>query len=157
MKTRPLILRLAALAIAHATRSNPRREYEIEAPWHSPNAPRTLTVWRDGTLLWTWTVDQDDRILAPEPFVGLESKRTLAHGERLGLDRDTLEAIFVTRRAVFISMSRKFDMDLFPTAAATGHPLNVCYAYHPLRGEHALRRRGSTRDFTHAREALLAK
>ena len=146
---------LASLAIAYAARGIARRDYEIEAPWYRLDRPRAITLYRDNKPLWTWSLDSDDRLVGDGPFAGLLAKDLLKAGENVGADLDTLEALFVTRRAVLISQSRRFDLDRFANAAAVGQSIGACYAYRPERAEHALRRVGSTADFTDRRDALL--
>ena len=147
---------LAALAVSHAARGIAAREYCIEAPWYVLDAPCTITLHRDGELMWTWTL-QWDRILAPQPFATVGVRPLLRWGEQNLHDPDAIEALFVMRRAVLISGSRLMDLDVPPTPAATGHGVGACYVHHPDRMMVARRNMASTRDFTHAPAALLSE
>jgi hypothetical protein len=146
---------LAALAVSHAARGIPMREYRVEAPWYLLDATRTMTLHRDGEVVFRWTLNRD-RILAPEPFATVGVRPLLAWAEQNLDDPDAIEAVFVMRRAVLISGSRLMDLDALPTAAATGHGVGACFVHHPNRMTVARRNMGSTRDFTHAPEELLA-
>ena len=146
---------LAALAVTHAARGIAARDYRIEAPWYVLDAPRTMTLHRDGEVVLQWTLERD-RILSPEPFATVGVRSLLVWGEQNLDDPDAIEALFVMRRAVLISGSRLINLDALPTPAATGHGVGACYVHHPDRMAVARRNFGSTRDFTDAPEALLA-
>ena len=146
---------LATLAIAHAARGIAGREYHIEAPWYLLDGPRTITLRRDGDIVWTWTLERD-RILTPEPFATIGVRQLLVWAEQNVRDPDEIEALFITRRAALISGSRLLDLDPLLNPAATGHGVGACYVHQPDRMVAARRNLGSTLDFTDRPQALLA-
>ena len=146
---------LAAIAISHAARGIGEREYRVEAPWYEPDAPRTMTLRRDGELLWTWTLVRD-RIVAPEPFAAIGVRPLLKWCEQHSSDPDMLEAIFVMRRAVLVSGTRTVELDLTRVASDTGHGVGACFVHHRDRIHLALRNRGTTLDFTDDASGMLA-
>lgn len=138
---------LAAIAISHVARGIVEREYRVEAPWYEPDAPRAMTLHRDGELLWTWTLVHD-RVLAPEPYASIGVRPLLKWCEQNSSDPDLLEAVFVMRRAVLVSGMRTVDLDLTQVASDTGHGIGACFVHHRDRIGLARRNRGTTLDFT---------
>ena len=146
---------LAAIAISHAARGIREREYRVEAPWYELDAPRTVTLRRDGELIWTWTLVRD-RIVAPEPYASVGVRSLLKWCEGNSSDPDMLEAIFIMRRALLVSGSRTVQLDLMKVAAETGHGTGACFVHHPDRIHLALRNKGTTLDFTTDASGMLA-
>jgi hypothetical protein len=147
----------AALAVAHAAAGRAQRRYDAEVPDRRDGRTRAR-LRRDGALLLDWEVE-NTRIVAPEPFAG----RGLRGGAFLRfveseLDPDLGEAALVLRRVCFISAGRARDLDAAPNAGVY-MPLasGSCYSFTPGTAERALRVRGTTREFTHRPEALLAE
>ena len=146
----------AALAVAHAAAGRERRRYDVAVPDRSHGRTRAR-LQRDGAPLLDWEV-QDTRIVAPEPFAGraLLGGSFLRFAER-ELDPELGEAALALRRACFISAGRARDLDAAPHAGVY-LPLAAgsCHSFTPGIAERALRMRGTTREFTHRPEALLA-
>lgn len=145
----------AGLAIAHAARGTRLRQYDIEAPYWRFGGPRELHLSRDGEPLMSWTVE-DRQILAPQPYAGQDWQKMLNWARHHFGDIDDIEAVVVLRRAVMISHGRTVSLDTISNAAQTGHVGGACYVFHPGVAEHAMRKPGSTLDFTDRPEALLA-
>lgn len=145
----------AGLAVAHAARGTWWRQYDIEAPFWTPDEPRMLRLRRDGEALLEWQVD-GRTILAPPRFAGRDWQKMLDWARRTARDIDELEAIVVMRRAAMISNGRRVSLDPLANAADTGHVNGACYVFQDGVADRALRNHGSTRDFTHAPDALLA-
>ncbi|MDJ0865109.1 MAG: DUF2889 domain-containing protein [Myxococcota bacterium] len=147
---------VTALAVAHAAAERTRRQYDVAVPDRRDGATR-VELSRDGSPLLAWSL-RGRRIREPEPWSGL----TLAGREfhdwcRAHLDEDTLEAALVLRRASFIAMGRTHDFDAMRgpqefLALTAGS----CHTFQPATAAAATRVRGTTRDFTHHREALLS-
>jgi len=146
---------LAGLAIAHAARGTAQRQYDIETPCLDMSQPREALLSVDGEPRLAWTL-QRTAIVGPAPFAGQDLRSMMPWAKARFIDRDTLEAVMVLRRAVFISGSRIYDLDRIPDAAATGHVSGACYVYQHGVAEHAAREWGSTRDFGDSPQALLA-
>jgi hypothetical protein len=146
---------LAGLAIAHAARGTPRRQYDIEMPCLDTRSLREARLCVDGTERLVWTL-QRTSVIGPQPFGGQDLRTMMPWAKARFIDRDMLEAVMVLRRAVFISGSRIYDLDRMDHAAATGHVSGACYVYQRGVAEQALRERGSTLDFGAAPQALLA-
>ena len=146
---------LAGLAAAHAARGTVAREYDIDVPCLDPGATRRARLRVDGREVLNWAVLRT-QILAPEPFAGQDLRSMMPWVKARFIDRDTLEAVMLLRRAIFISGNRMYDMDRMARADATGHVSGACYVYQHGVAERALRERGSTLDFGAAPERLLA-
>ncbi|MGH8446908.1 MAG: DUF2889 domain-containing protein [Solimonas sp.] len=144
----------AGLAVAHAARGTLRREYEIEAPYWSPQGPRELVLWRDGVEVLRWTVD-GGAITSPEPYAGQGWQKMLRWARDAFVHRDDFEAIVVLRRATMISGARTVSLDALDNAAQTGHINGACHVFQPEVAPHARRIPGSTLDFTDAAAKLL--
>lgn len=145
----------AGLAIAHAARGTPLRQYDIEAPYWLPSGPRELRLRRDGVDVLSWTIEGRS-ILAPAPYAGQEWQKMLGWTRETFQDADDVEAVVVMRRAVMISHGRTVSLDPLDNAAGTGHVSGACYVFTPGVAEHAKRHYGSTLDFTDKPDALLA-
>lgn len=146
---------LTGLAVAHAARGGGgSRTYDVAIP--DRIGTRTEPeLWRDGELLFRWTIDGRG-ILGPPPFenVGLRSG-FIAWAEE-NLDTDSAEAASVLRRACDISFGRTIDLDIFETADMLGAPVRgTCHSFQPGNIEQAVRVKGQTRDFTNEADALL--
>ncbi len=146
---------LAGLAIAHAARGIPQRQYDIEVPCADTHSLREARLCVDATERLVWIL-QRTAIIGPQPFGGQDLRSMMPWAKTRFVDRDTLEAVMVLRRAVFISGSRTYDLDRMHDAAATGHVSGACYVYQHGVAEHAMRERGSTLDFGATPQALLA-
>ena len=59
---------LAGLAVAHATRDDEQRQYDIEVPPATSPAVGGRCAWRDGELLLEWTITYGGGLTAPSPF-----------------------------------------------------------------------------------------
>jgi hypothetical protein len=146
---------LAGLAAAHAARGIERREYDIDVPCIEPHALRTARLRVDGHELMRWTLDRT-RVVAPAAFAGQDLRSMMGWAKQRFVDRDTLEAVMVLRRALFVSGNRMYDMDALPRADSTGHVSGVCYVFRDGVAERARRELGSTLDFGEHPDRLLA-
>jgi hypothetical protein len=145
---------LAGLAVAHAARGTPAREYDIEVPCISPGDTRLARLRVDGIELLAWRL-LGTAILAPASFAGQDLRTMMPWVKARFIDRDLLEAVMVLRRGVFISGNRLFDLDRLARADETGHVSGACYVYQPGVAERAVRVVGATVDFSGAPERLL--
>jgi hypothetical protein len=146
----------AALAVAHAAAGRLRRRYDVEVPDRVEGRTRAR-LRRDGEPLLDWEVEHT-RVVAPEPFADLPLRgRDFLRFVEHELDPDLGEAALVLRRACFISAGRARDLDAAPNAGVY-LPLaaNTCHSFTPGIAERALRVQGTTREFTHRPEVLLA-
>jgi hypothetical protein len=145
----------AGLAVAHAARGTPSRDYEIEAPFWSPEGPRDIVLRRDGVETLRWTIDAGT-ITSPAPYAGQNWQKMLDWARETFIHRDDFEAVVVLRRAVMISGARTVSLDPLENAAQTGHANGACYVFQPAHAPLAQRVRGSTLDFTDRPALLLA-
>jgi hypothetical protein len=146
---------LAGLAIAHAARGTRLRQYDVEVACFNPRGRQTVRLLRDGVPALEWKVERT-RIVAPFPYAGHDLRAMMPWVEETFTQADDFEAIVVLRRGVYISGARAWDLDTLPVAASTGHVSGACYVFQPERAGEAVRVMGSTRDFTHLPERLLA-
>jgi hypothetical protein len=141
------LLDLAGLAVAHAARGIARRDYEAEVPCFDPDARRDAVLRSDGVETLRWTLERN-AIAAPAPFAGQDIAALMPWAKACIVDRDRFEALWVLRRAVFVSGNRFFDMDRMARASDTGHVLGSCHVYSEGVAGRALRVQGSTLDFS---------
>jgi hypothetical protein len=146
---------LAGLAAAHAARGTTKREYDIEVPCIDPDEPRRARLRVDGREVLRWTLERNS-IVAPEPFSGQDVRTVMPWAKSRFIHRDTLEAVMVLRRAIFVAGNRMFDMDRMARASSTGHVDGACYVFRRGVADLARRVRGSTLDFGDAPGRLLA-
>jgi hypothetical protein len=149
------LLDLAGLAQAHAARGIAAREYEATVPCLHPDAQRDAVLRMDGREVLRWTLTRNI-ITAPALFAGQDLGRMMPWAKARFIDRDSLEAVLVLRRAIFVSGNRFYDLDRLLHADATGHVLDACYVYRDGVVQRAVRMPGATRDFSEQPEQLLA-
>jgi hypothetical protein len=144
------LLDLAGLAVSHAARGIAERCYDAEVPCLDPAVPREAVLCRDGHEVLRWTLLRN-AITAPPLFAGQDVAGLMPWAKSAFVDRDRFEAVWLLRRAVFVSGHRFFDMDRLVRASDTGHVGDACHVYRAGNAERALRVRGSTRDFSDPR------
>jgi hypothetical protein len=147
----------AGLAIAHAFRGTPHRQYDIDVPYPvlEPNARKTVTLLRDGQFALCWTVE-GGVITSPEPFTGKDLSSVVRWARGAFTDPDDYEAVVVLRRATHISGVKTQDLDQRVSAADGGQSMGRCWVFQPERAAAAWRLRGNTRDFTQGPDQMLS-
>ena len=147
---------LAVLAVAHAAAGRARRQYDIAVPDRADDVTRA-TLQRDGEPVLAWDLHGSE-VSNPPPYAGRELRGPgLARWAEAELDPDTAEAAIVLRRGSFIANGRLGDFDGAPNASVLlPWAENSCHSFTRGIAEKALRIRGSTREFTHHPERLLA-
>jgi len=147
---------LAVLAVAHAAAGRARRQYDVTVPDRVDGVTRA-TLQRDGELVLTWDLCGSE-ISDPPPYAGRELRGAgMASWAEAELDPDAAEAAIVLRRGSFIANGRLGDFDGAPNASVLlPWAENSCYSFTRGIAEKALRVQGSTREFTHHPERLLA-
>jgi len=163
---------LAGLAITHAARTRPgadssaerrhdlraARRYDLsvdEAAAARPDGSRTATLWVDGALRLRWDFD-DDGIVAPAEWTPAPLRAGFLKWAAARLDHETAESAIVLRRGLDISKGRDLDLDEVGVAAELADfTAPVCHSLAPGIADHAVRIRGSARDFTEQPELLL--
>jgi hypothetical protein len=148
---------VAGLAVAHAYRGTPRRQYDIDVPYPTlePNARKTLTLLRDGQLALQWTVEAG-MIVEPAPYAGQSLADVVRWAKKNLSDPDDYEAVVIARRATHISGVKTQDLDTRVSAADGGQSMGRCWVFQPERAAVAWRIRGNTRDFTASAEPMLS-
>ncbi|HKD65437.1 MAG TPA: hypothetical protein VKB84_01260 [Candidatus Binataceae bacterium] len=147
---------VAGLAIAHAFRGTPHRQYDIDVPYPvlEPNARKTVTLLRDGRLALQWTVEGGN-IITPEPYAGRSLADVVRWAKKSFTDPDDYEAVVVARRATHISGVKTQDLDTRVSAADGGQSMGRCWVFQPERAHVSWRIRGNTRDFTPSADPML--
>ncbi|NRF71999.1 DUF2889 domain-containing protein [Aquincola sp. S2] len=149
------LLDLAGLAASHAARGIAQRDYDAEAPCLDPDARRDAVLHTDGRETLRWTLERN-AIIAPAPFAGQDLAALMPWAKACIVDRDLFEAVWVLRRALFVSGNRFHDLDAMARATDTGHVLGTCHVYADGVAGRALRAFGSTRDFSDPGVPMLA-
>lgn len=147
----------AALAVAHAKRGTPLREYDVDVPVVDASTPRIITVRRNGERVMNWVVGARTQILGPGIFVGKDIRSVLSWADGELGNPDDVEAVFVLRRAWLVSGCRNIDMDACTVASMVPRArMGACHVYQPGVAGRADRNGVVTLDFTDAPEKLLA-
>lgn len=146
---------LTGLAVAHATREEAERVYDLEVTDRAgPTATNRVSVWRDGGLVLEWELAAGE-IVAPEEWVGVPLRRGFIAWAEAELEPDLAEAAITLRRVIDISMGRSGDLDRFDVADAVMEIMGpVCHTFQPEVGVRARRLRGSALVFTDRPELL---
>ena len=138
---------LACLAVAHAGRGpGAARCYDVSIPDRRGGAT-TASLSLDGSPFLVWEL-QGDRILGPEPFAGRAISSRDFGAFAAGLDAGMSEAASVLRRAVFISVGRRYDFERMRDAGEFASVVGgACHSFSPEQLPHARRNPGTRRDF----------
>jgi hypothetical protein len=147
---------VAGLAIAHAYRGTPRRQYDIDVPYPdlSFERPKTITLRRDGEVILCWTVE-NGMVISPPPYAGHDLAGVVRWARAAFSDPDDYEAVVVARRATHISGVRTQDLDERKSAADGGSSMGRCWVFQPERADVAWRVKGATRDYTDNPDRML--
>jgi hypothetical protein len=142
---------IAGLAVSQAARGAGRRDYVAHIRDHD-GASLRATLSRDGQSVFDWKVritDREFRVEAPEP-VGERELKGLNAWAAANTDEETVEAVSVLGRAIYISGSRYKNLDdyraLVEMNSFKARP--PCYSFDPKVVTIALRNKGSSRWFT---------
>ncbi|HEX7095351.1 MAG TPA: hypothetical protein VF183_05675 [Acidimicrobiales bacterium] len=148
---------LAGLVVAHATRADAERLYDIEVT--DPTGERRsshATLWRDGTVVLAWRLERGE-IVEPEPWPDAPLRRGFIAWAEAHLDADTCEAAIALRRVIDIAIGRGGDLDAVPGPFAVFELMQgKCQAFTPGKVEIGRRNHGSARHFRDHPELLLA-
>jgi hypothetical protein len=171
-------LELALLAVAQAARGG-RRQYDIVVTDREgctvrpvvmadgtiglssrhPDGRAHASLELDGHRVLSWHI-VGETITSAGRFEGQNLRRVAAwaRAEALAgrLDDEALEAVRVLRRGAHVASGRLAPLDLIDRASQHPPVLGACYALQPERAEHALRHKGSSRDFSASGETLLS-
>ena len=141
---------LAGVAMAAAARGMTSRRYDMAVPYGARKSePASLD--RAGAPMLAWVTD-GETILDPGPFQGVSVRKGFAGWVDEHLDVDEAEAALILRRAIFISSGRTVNLD----AAKSSQTTAACYTTQLSRAPTAYRVVGSTLDFEHRSDVLLA-
>ena len=148
---------LAGLAVAHATRDEEERQYDVEVPPADAGGQRTVRLSRDGELLLEWRIAYGTGITAPRPYTDAPWRGGFIKWADATFDVDDAEAAIVLRRACDIGMGRGMDLEGYRSADELAELMTgVCYTMQPSIMPVAIREIGSIRDFADHPDALLA-
>ncbi len=137
---------LAVLAVAHATRAPGTRSYDVSVPDRVRGRTRA-TLHRDGQAVLAWQLE-GDHIQEPEPFRGRSISDRGFAAFAAALPADSAEAVAVLRRAVFISIGRRYDFEAMTRAAPFGKVVGAaCHTFSEESLATATRNPGTRRDF----------
>lgn len=138
---------LASLAVAHAARAGEAaRVYDVSIP-DRVEGRTSATLDRDGERLLEWALE-GSTVAGPDPFAGraLSGAGFGEWAETLGPDPG--EAVQVLRRAVFISMGRRWDFDRMRNASQFAELVGgACHTFSREQIGQADRMPGTRRDF----------
>jgi hypothetical protein len=143
---------LAVVAIAQAVRGG-RRQYDIAVPHRELGGVGSVTLHRDGELVFDWALDGD--LISMPPDYGGKNVRELARWAEAECDDETLEAIRVIRRGIHVSSGRSIPPDMYVDAAAIPQILGACYVFQPIRVDRGVRDGDKRRDFSRNAAAML--
>jgi hypothetical protein len=135
---------MAGLAATQAARGPGERRYEgtVSDPLEG-RVEAELTC--DGETVLRWRL-QDGVIVEPALHRGRRPSDFRSQS-LAGLPPEEAEHLLILRRAVGLAGARGMDIDRFATAADMDRG-RACFVFRPGVAEHALRRRGSVRDFS---------
>ena len=146
------LMDLAGLAVAAVGKEISSTTYIAKVFDENSSGFRLATLERDGEECLEWHI-ADDKIIHPQDM----NDRSIGKGFTAWATSlpttDASEAALVLRRAVFVSEGRAYDLDIGDNYRGD---LGGCWVWQPERADAARRNVGTTRDFTHASNTLLA-
>lgn len=145
---------LLMVALSQALRPG-RREYvaKVVGAMHEH---RHAELFLDGEKLLDWRL-RGTRIESQDAF-DQRNLRTLMPWAEASLDDQTLEALYVQRRAVMVAASKGLNLDMIANAGvAMKARAGACFVFQPERADSALRIIGSTRGDVHRADDLLVE
>lgn len=137
----------ASLAIAHAARGIERRRYDISVECFAVAAPRRVQLSIDDELALD-AVIEDHVFVAPEHLRGVPAKGLYEWARQRDMAVDESEAIWILRRAIYISSNRLGILDEHEFAIEVSPGMGACFVYQPGVADRARRVTGSTSDFS---------
>lgn len=146
---------LAVLAIAHASRGATTRLYDVRVDDERDGAAEAV-VRCNGKVAHCWQIAQW-QVLEPTELRGRPLFKGFAAWANETFAGDEREAAFVLHKGVFVSASRRYDIDRFAGQPAIENPQmrGVCYTYSTGVVESAVRLADTVRDFSNCPEELL--
>lgn len=148
---------LAGLVVAHATRADAERVYDVEItdPVGEEQSSRA-TMWRDGAVVLEWQLERFE-IVAPKQWAAAPLRSGFIAWAEQNLDADTCEAAIALRRVIDIAIGRGGNLDLVSGPADVLDIMEgKCQAFLPGNVEIGRRNVGSARHFRDHPELLLA-
>lgn len=147
---------LAALAIAAAGTS----EGDVERRWDVELMVRASddfgfhhgSIVLDGGDAEQWRLE-NGLVVLPTRYAGRDLARVSRWVEEVESPLER-ERLFVMRRAVPTSWSRRVDLDQFDDASELDYMLGSCFTFDPVRATDGKRVKGSTRQFARADDPL---
>jgi len=145
---------LTVLAIHHALRREPVRQYDIAIP-DEDGQPTTATIHLNGKLILSWTIQQW-QLFNPE-LAGVNLAMRFGDWASRQYQGDEREAAFALQKGYLVSNARRFDMNKLQGTPVTvvDAMLGVCYSYTSGTIEKATRTLNATRDFSDTEDQLL--
>lgn len=147
---------MALIAAAHAVDVGMERLYDI-AVNDERDGVTTARLECDGELLYEWRV-RANAIESPAELAGRPLMRGFyAWAAQVFGGGTALEAAQALQRGFFVAQARRYSyvpVERYP-AITDGMPTGSCYSYNTGAVEHALRIRGSVRDYSESSECLL--
>ena len=146
---------LSLLAIAHASRGNITRQYDVEIE-DEVDGRAESRVLRDGELIFAWQTSQW-QIQTPDSLKDKPLYKGFAAWASQVFSNDQQEAAFVLQKGYFVAQARIYDIDALAGDPATNDSdmRGVCFSYTSPQVEQGIRSTAATRDFTHCPEQLL--
>jgi len=145
---------LLMLALSQALRPG-RREYlcKVTGAMHEY---RHAQLWLNDGQLLDWHL-QGTRIDSEDVFDQQDLRSIMGWADSM-LDNQTLEALYVQRRAVMVAAAKGVNLDMISDAGKLmKHRSGACFAFQPERAHQATRMLGSTRsDVDHPEKLLKA-
>lgn len=148
---------LSLLALAHATRSERVRVYDVEVVDQAADGSAARAeVFLNGRSVHRWLLDRTTLVEPPE-YAGRPALSGFSAWAYAAFDGEAREAAFVLSKGVFVACSRLFDMSDIGGQPALQHTnmLGACYSYSPGVVETSFRNHDTVRDFSAVPEDLL--
>ncbi|WP_161563999.1 DUF2889 domain-containing protein [Cupriavidus lacunae] len=129
------------LAATHAWHGREDRRYDVVVPDSQGDEMVVATLGVNGVPTLNFTMENYERIVAPEACRGLSVFRGFMSWVRTNVPADQHEHYFVMQKALFVARGQKIDMEatVGMKAALSGPPEGTCYGSQAARYGEAVR------------------
>lgn len=142
------------LGVLHAWHGRADRHYEVIVD-DAPQQPQPARLLCNGVCVLSMTL-QDDVILVPEKFRGVNVFQGFGGWAARYLDGEEAEQAFMLQRALFVASGRRLDLGASAgrPSSLSGPPTGSCYASQPVRYAASVRLDSSKELYLAPREVL---
>jgi len=146
---------MACLAYTHISREETQRRFDAVV-YDESDGEMQVTVAINGEEIFNWTL-KDKMIQEEGPWQEVNIQKGFAHWAADNLQEDEFEAAVMLSKAIFVSVSRRVDMEHVAGTQLVNDlmPKDVCYVYRAPVMDRSIHLAGTVRDYSECPEQIL--